>query len=818
MKSPIAITRANRWWDWPAALLLIAAILVAAIRLNATNWTRELDLVQTVAFLGVIAGLALGQSSFSPATVRFFAFAYGAFTIIWQVGLTIGQGMLWPERLESMWFRLLIILDQIYRQKPVSNNLFFHLLMATLFWSLSCYAGYSLARYGNAWRAIVPAGLAIVIIHAYDAFFPVRMWFLVGYIFLSLILISRLNFVHLRNRWKENGTYLPPFIGLDSIRLGIAVTVILVLLSWSVPALASSLPPAEQVWRRATQPWMDIRTKLSNVFYSLQASVGVITDFYGDTMPLGRGNPLTDTVIMTIEAPPRPAASVRYYWRSRVYDYYDGDWSNTFPAKHTLTPDDFNLAFPEFNERTTSRFTIKTYFPIQNLHTPSQPVWISRPVDAFLASNPDGTIDLSHLKATPLLNAGETYQVDASLTTATQSELRAAANLEYPEWVLDRYLQLPDTITDRTRQLADQITAGLNNPYDKAQAITNYLRGSLRYSETVPPPPDGREPIDWILFEHRQAFCNYYATAEIILLRTLGIPARLAVGYAEGERRVIGGVAEVPTLEPGGVNIPAESAPLGDLFTVRHRDAHAWPEVFFPGIGWVEFEPTVSQQPIIRPFGELENSGSSLNNPANSPSLAERLARERADLLAGERDPDIASGEQAGVQIPAILIIFAILTTFMILVLTIRRVRIRRGVPPLPVQLEDGFHRIGVKPPSLLQRWANLARLSPLERAYLELNRALSRLGRKPAITDTPLERGAVLTEILPTAQESIEHIVHAYQAAIYGNLSIDGNTAHQDGLTIKKQSYQALWREWLNRLRFSKRTNGLFTSPSNTH
>lgn len=813
---PLSITRANRWWDWPAALLLVAAILVASIRLNATNWTRELDLVQTVALLGVIAGLALGQSSFSPATVRIFAGVYGAFTVVWQVGLTLGQGVLWPERLEGMWYRLLIILDQIYRQKPVSDNLFFHLLMAILFWSLSCYAGYSLARYGNAWRAIIPAGLAIVIIHAYDAFFPVRMWFLVGYIFLSLILISRLNFIHLRNRWKDNGTYLPPFIGLDSIRLGIAATVILVLLSWSVPALASSLPPYELVWRRVTQPWMDVRTKLSNVFYSLQASVGVITDFYGDTMPLGRGNPLSDTVIMTIEAPPRPSANVRYYWRSRVYDYYDGDWSNTFPTKQTLTPDDFDLVFPEFAERTTSHFKIKTLYPIQNLHTPSQPVWVSRPVDAFLVTNPDGTVDLSHLKATPLLNAGETYEVEASLTTATQSELRAAGDLGYPDWVLARYLQLPNTITERTRQLADQITAGLNNPYDKAQAITNYLRGTLRYSETVPPPPDGREPIDWILFEHRQAFCNYYATAEVVLLRALGIPARLAVGYAEGERQVIGGVAEVPTLEPGGVNIPAESAPLGDLFTVRHRDAHAWPEVFFPGIGWVEFEPTVSQQPIIRPIGEVENSSSSLNNPANSPSLAERLARERADLLAGERDPDLAQVDQDGFQIPALLILLSALIALTILILTIRRVRIKRGIPPLPVQLEEGFRRIGIEPPGLLQRWALLARLSPLARAYLELNRALSRLGRTPAVTDTPLERGSALAQILPSARQPIEHVVLAYQSAVYGNLNTDGSTARQDGFEIRKQSYQALLRHWLIRFQRSNNTNGWYNSPSN--
>ncbi|NIW47105.1 MAG: hypothetical protein GWN30_20850, partial [Gammaproteobacteria bacterium] len=125
MDSQINDLKPARWWDWPAAILLIAAIYVAASRLNATDWTNELSLVQTVAFWGVIAGLALGKSTFSAGTVRFFAFVYGAFVIFWQVGITYGQGVLWSERMISMGNRMLIILDQIFQQKPVTDNLFF---------------------------------------------------------------------------------------------------------------------------------------------------------------------------------------------------------------------------------------------------------------------------------------------------------------------------------------------------------------------------------------------------------------------------------------------------------------------------------------------------------------------------------------------------------------------------------------------------------------------------------------------------------------------------------------------------------------------
>ena len=147
MDNPVSKPQPTRWWDWPAVMLLIAAIYVAATRLNATNWTEELNVVQTISLVGVVAGLALGKSTFSKGVVRFFAFVYGAFVILWQLGLTLGQGVLWPERMLSMGNRLLLILDQILQQKPVTDNLFFELLMGILFWTLSVYAGYSPVSY-----------------------------------------------------------------------------------------------------------------------------------------------------------------------------------------------------------------------------------------------------------------------------------------------------------------------------------------------------------------------------------------------------------------------------------------------------------------------------------------------------------------------------------------------------------------------------------------------------------------------------------------------------------------------------------------------
>jgi transglutaminase-like putative cysteine protease len=805
MEIPVNTSRPTRWWDWPAVLLLIAAIYIAATRLNATHWTNELNLVQTVAILGVIAGIALGKSAFSPGVVRFFAFTYGLFVVFWQVGLTLGKGVLWPERMISIGNRLLIILDQILQQKPVTDNLFFHLLMASLFWALSVYAGYSLTRSGNPWKAILPAGVAMLVIQAYDPFMSIRTWFLAGYIFLALFIVARLNFVNLQYRWKNNGTYLPPYVGLDSLRLGLITTVIIVLFAWTVPAVASTIPQAEQVWLNATRPWMDVRNRLSNIFYSLQASVGVVTDFYGDNLPLGRGNPLSDTIIMTIEAPNRASANVRYYWRSRIYDTYEEGWSSTLPVVQSVSPDEFNLNFPDYESRATSTFTITTAFPIQNLQTPTQPIWVSRPAEAYFAVNSDGSVDLSHLKADPILRSGDIYQVEASLTAASVNELREAGT-DYPSWVTARYLQLPETITPRTLKLAEEITSGLDNPYDITQAITDFLRVNLKYNDTVPGPPAGKEPIDWVLFEHKEAFCNYYASAEIVMLRSLGIPARLAVGYAEGERKLIGGTEDIPTQEPGGEFIPQEIEPQGDIYTVRHQDAHAWPEVFFPNIGWVEFEPTVSQQPIIRPIGLRSNPEVPPASAAELDELQDRARRSLEELSASNAQLQNSLEDQFLIPIP--LWFALILIVLISMVVLLRRLRIQRGSPPIPVQIESSLERVGIKSPKFLHRWARYASISPLSRAYLELNRALSRLGQPPSESDTPSERAEDLIQLLPLAETPVQAVLTPYQNSIYGNQPSDPDEAQSAGKEIRKLSYLARLQRFLTRFQDPKREN----------
>jgi transglutaminase-like putative cysteine protease len=134
-------------------------------------------------------------------------------------------------------------------------------------------------------------------------------------------------------------------------------------------------------------------------------------------------------------------------------------------------------------------------------------------------------VDVAAYQALSVVSAGQKYEVTASVSYADQAQLRLAGT-DYPDYIKERYLQLPENITPRTIELAKTISEGRENPYDIATSITDYLR-QYRYQEVIDTPPADQEVVDWWLFDYQVGFCQYYASAQVVLLRALGIPARM---------------------------------------------------------------------------------------------------------------------------------------------------------------------------------------------------------------------------------------------------------------------------------------------------
>ena len=189
-----------------------------------------------------------------------------------------------------------------------------------------------------------------------------------------------------------------------------------------------------------------------------------------------------------------------------------------------------------------------------------------QPRQGYLLLDKTGSVFNPYHNAEPMR-----YEAVSELPVVPPAKLRAAG-ADYPPAIHNTYLQLPP-LDPRIAKLAEQITAHAETPYDKAANIERYLRTSFGYTLDLRGTPQ-RDPLAYFLFVRRAGHCEYFASAMTVMLRTLGIPARNVNGFLPGEYNDVGGD-----------------------FIVRASDAHSWVEVYFPGHGWITFDPTPPAEP-----------------------------------------------------------------------------------------------------------------------------------------------------------------------------------------------------------------------------
>ena len=254
------------------------------------------------------------------------------------------------------------------------------------------------------------------------------------------------------------------------------------------------------------------------------------------------------------------------FWRGTTYHKWDGRvWSRKGVASEVGDVDggsgpdaiDESLLLQTFTiVAGGSNLLFGAYRPVQFISDPT----LQRVED-------DGTA----VVARPL-GPGAPYAVVSFRPQVTVAMLRAAGDVpsSVPRSVGVRYLTLP-AVPERVAALARDVTAGSATIYDKVQALEAWMAANTTYTLDIPPLPERADSVEQFLFEDRRGFCEQIASSLAVMLRTLGVPTRVAVGYAGGRK------------------------PFGsDSFEVRGSDAHAWVEVWFPGVGWQAFDPTAS--------------------------------------------------------------------------------------------------------------------------------------------------------------------------------------------------------------------------------
>ncbi|MUL40850.1 transglutaminase domain-containing protein [Streptomonospora sp. PA3] len=213
------------------------------------------------------------------------------------------------------------------------------------------------------------------------------------------------------------------------------------------------------------------------------------------------------------------------------------------------------------SERTTTRITLADHFEADFLPMPYPPRRLSVAGEWYAD---DATLMVFTTQAPA---RGESYEVTTLVNEPDPDVL--AADLEPGDELDERYLEVPGEVDESTRRLAESITAGADTAYERAMALQEWFTdGRFTYDLTPPSVPAGEDPLTHFLFESRVGYCEQFAGAMALLARQADIPARVGIGYTAGTRTGEG------------------------TWEVTESDAHAWPELYFQGAGWLRFEPT----------------------------------------------------------------------------------------------------------------------------------------------------------------------------------------------------------------------------------
>lgn len=787
----------SRRWHSPitlgdlSALIIISVLLtMPALALTAAGWSVEPRTIIPVTLVGVGFGFVLARSQFSELMALIVSLMYGIGTVIFVAA--IHQPVVFIDGVAEVLRRTLDWTVALFTGGINTDDLVFTMLAAILFWFLAYSAGWHLFRLDRVWRVILPPGLILLLnMIIYSGREPLDIY-LVFFLMMSLSLIVRSNLEARQWDWYVSGIRAPKTVRRQAAAIGAALSLLALAIAWSIPT--NNLQERLDAFQRflASDPIQQISEVWSRLFTPIEGEGPATTDYYGgDLLNLGGAVRLGDEVTLLVDA---PRSKHRYYWRSRVYERYTaGQWSPSADLRITdqSAPLELSMNAEVIGQKRAAVSQVFTVGAANSrlYYAAPQPGFIDGAgrIDLIYTDKPNNSsMNVSVIRPLKVLKRGETYNVSSLISAATATDLRSAGST-YPEWVSNPNLYIGQP-NGRVLNLAQQIVseAGASNPYDQAKAIEQWLRGSITYSETISAPPPDVDPVEWVLFDVRQGYCTYYATAMIVMLRHLGIPARLAAGFSQGE-------------------IDAASG----QYVVRERDAHTWVEVYFPGYGWIEFEPTTAEEPYNR---EGDSRASTQQQPPSSqPTSTPTPSPTRvpsptspATQAAPEENPALPTMTATSSPTP---------TATPVIVPTI--------APPIapdePTPFFQPLVMLALSISLLLivlalilvflvwwWEWRGMSGLSPVSRAYARLERYIQLIGIRVGSDKTTLEKRSELQKRIPAAKEPIRAISDLYTLERYRGGGKDPGEPARHAETAENAWYRTrgkIIRRWLRRL-----------------
>ncbi|GEM_PF-3320243 len=591
--------------DLLSLLLLVAALTPAAVVFSRLSlWDRYQQ--PWPAFICGAACCGLAAVARRPAWLLLLALALGVAAVYATVlrvqpgpGLSLADDQARTHLLQ--WWRLLRDGDAVHDDLAVSA------WTTGLAWLVGMWAAWAALRAGWHWLVLTLAGAVLLSSIGVTHRWPSAG--LVLFLYAALLFLARQN--HARRRADAARRGVPAALSGGRAAVAHAALVLagaagIVALGWVIPGARWRLP--EFMHGHASR-----QTTGSQASSQSEHPLSVLHDF-GAVLPFSGPVALGDGVVATVKAD-QPG-----YLFGVSYDVYEGNgWASSAVDGTAGTAQveeargaqaglfvrrDGGAALQDAPPYLSSLAVTVTVTPAQPgsvLFAAGPPLGVAaasagpslRVVNRGIKGAPPG--ELTELMAAAPIPAGASYATEGLISGADSAAL-AAATAGGGGW-LNAYTQVPRTVPQRVRDLAAQVTAGASSDYERATRIQNYLR-TLPYDADIMAPPHGEDGVDYLLFEAGRGYCDYFASAMAVMLRSAGVPARVVVGYVMHERTTDG------------------------TFTVREHDAHAWTEVYFQGYGWQRFDATPGGAAAFAPGAALSASiGAALTSPGASAAL-----------------------------------------------------------------------------------------------------------------------------------------------------------------------------------------------------
>jgi len=538
--------------QWLSVLLIFLTLLIAVLSIEQAQWgSFDPSLILTLTLVVLTTSLLFIIGLRSKITYIIMVLL-GIFITIWQSAAAIPR--VEGQHIWSVWW------NTVTYALPSENSIYFAIFLIIVTWMIGFLSVWFILSKRNAWVTVFLGALMLLINinnlpYDYYYFFPL-------YLFMTLILLFQVNLTRqIEAMGNRNGKTYNIYYLLGAVFL---VIVLVINTTWFLPQ-----PPVDQIGLKLdTSSLHDIDPSKNwfNIFAGIQSKWPWMESKNQSKLlfetPLEEGENIH--YIVTSDEP--------VYFLTRRYDTYNSwGWTSNSTADKEVSPGTPIAGEISDVPTETVTFTVENRIKTDVVITSGQ--FVEADIPVLLKTVPfdqaavDNGADVITVTSPWMLGPYQHYTVVNNIPLFTVDDLMAATG-DYPDWVLERYLQLPDTFPMHIKTLSDDLTRGAVTPYEKLVAIKKYLN-RFQYEQKAIAPSKTEDGVAMFLYSTQKGNCLNFSSAMVVMLRSVGIPARLCTGYLHGDLD-----------EKTG------------KYIVRSRHYHAWAEVYFPGYGWIEFETT----------------------------------------------------------------------------------------------------------------------------------------------------------------------------------------------------------------------------------